>query len=286
MAIDVRNRKILWSKSANRCNFKNCRKELCLESSSQGHSIIGEECHIVAKSKNGPRGNSSLTSKERDTYENLILLCSNHHTEIDGNEKEYSVDKLKKMKKDHEKWVENKLDEEFEEIDFYFDEDEDILFEDTYIKEVEKWILENTSYENIKEKDIKKSIRELSFLDRKSRKMLVRLINYSSKHGEIKIPSIYQKLTNDNTCDEVEFFESIRMLEKYNYIEFDERFELLEDCEGNAIILQGESIAKYTYKKCWLGDKGIALDAIRKFLDDKNEYKNLVIDLSVDILRE
>jgi hypothetical protein len=75
---------MLWGRYANRCNFEDCRRELVMDATeTDDESIIGEECHIFARGKNGPRGNSTLTEEQRDKYSNLILLCSVHHKLID-----------------------------------------------------------------------------------------------------------------------------------------------------------------------------------------------------------
>lgn len=71
-------------------------------------SIVGEECHIVARVSMGPRGSATLTLEERNYYNNLILLCSTHHKLVDDQEKTYTVDKLQQIKTAHEEWV-NKL---------------------------------------------------------------------------------------------------------------------------------------------------------------------------------
>jgi len=73
-------------------------------------SIIGEEAHIVARKENGPRGESDLSTEERNQFSNLILLCRNHHKLVDDQVGKFTVDKLQNMKEDHLKWVEENLD--------------------------------------------------------------------------------------------------------------------------------------------------------------------------------
>lgn len=108
MAITDRTRKMLWGRSGNRCAI--CRRELIKESHEIGNeAIIGEECHIVAREINGSRGNSHLSMNERDEYSNLILLCRNHHKEIDGQPNTFTVEALEKIKIIHETWVRDKL---------------------------------------------------------------------------------------------------------------------------------------------------------------------------------
>lgn len=100
MSISVKSRKILWGRSGNRCAFPGCNEELHQTVGEIGCTLIGMECHIEAQSANGPRFNKDYTEKEIDSFENLILLCPNHHKIIDDNPEEYTVDRLKQMKVD------------------------------------------------------------------------------------------------------------------------------------------------------------------------------------------
>lgn len=105
MAITDKTRKILWAKSGNRCSI--CHKELVDKISDEGDFIIGEECHIISSQAKGPRHKSNI--ENYDNYENLILLCRNHHKEIDSNVVTYTEELLRNMKLKHEKWVKETL---------------------------------------------------------------------------------------------------------------------------------------------------------------------------------
>jgi hypothetical protein len=72
---------------------------------------IGEMGHMAASSDGGPRGDSALASRDRDKYENLILLCRNCHGRIDGLKEAYPVESLRHIKEDHEAWVRTALPE-------------------------------------------------------------------------------------------------------------------------------------------------------------------------------
>lgn len=112
MAISPLDQNILWVKAAGRCSMPECRKKLILKGSSHvpsEHVVIGENCHIVANSTDGPRGKSILTEAERDRYPNLILLCRNHHKVIDKDPLAWPIEKLHQIKADHELWVETKF---------------------------------------------------------------------------------------------------------------------------------------------------------------------------------
>ncbi len=65
--------------------------------------------HIVASSDAGPRGDPSFPSSDRNKYENLILLCPNHHKEIDSEVARFTSQVLTEMKEEHEVWVERQL---------------------------------------------------------------------------------------------------------------------------------------------------------------------------------
>lgn len=107
MNISDKVRKDLWAKSGNRCAI--CHKELfsCID---KDDFNIGEECHIVSSQPNGPRHIDNYG--DYDSFDNIILLCRNHHKEIDdpANINLYSVDKLIEIKKQHEKWVSQHLE--------------------------------------------------------------------------------------------------------------------------------------------------------------------------------
>ena len=121
---------MLSGRAAIRCSFPECRRELVFDATeTDDASLVGENCHIVAKSKNGPRGNSALTEKERKKYDNLIFMCGVHHKLIDDQPNTYTVDVLLQMKKNHEDWVKSNL-----EYDFQKQEDDE-----KYASYIEEW---------------------------------------------------------------------------------------------------------------------------------------------------
>ena len=65
----------------------------------------------MGEKKDAARGESPLTEEERNSYHNLILLCPNHHTEIDENEEDRPAEKLYQIKSKHELWVTETLSE-------------------------------------------------------------------------------------------------------------------------------------------------------------------------------
>lgn len=108
MNLSDKDRKQLWAKSGNRCAI--CKTEL-FHSNEEGNDFnIGEECHIISSTPNGPRHIPNYG--QYDSYENLILLCCVHHKEIDDkkNVAIYPADKLYRIKEQHEAWVRDTLE--------------------------------------------------------------------------------------------------------------------------------------------------------------------------------
>lgn len=101
-----------------------------------GYTLIGMECHIEAQSESGPRFNKNLMEKQIDSFENLILLCPTHHKIVDDNPKDYTVERLKKMKADHESRVRKVLDNKTEFDDMYY---ESVVYYIDMMLEFDNW---------------------------------------------------------------------------------------------------------------------------------------------------
>lgn len=89
--------KRLFAASANRCAFPRCTSPLVLE-----NKVVGQICHICARSPEGPRFDPSQTALARHSFENLILLCGTHHAVVDDDVEAYTVERLRTMKSRHE----------------------------------------------------------------------------------------------------------------------------------------------------------------------------------------
>ncbi|WP_187395165.1 HNH endonuclease signature motif containing protein [Pigmentiphaga aceris] len=87
----------LFGLAAGRCS-------ICKEPVVKHRVKIGEMAHIIAKNTGGARGDLPFNG-HRDDYENLILLCPNHHTEVDNDEANYPPEKLHRLKNEHEYYV-------------------------------------------------------------------------------------------------------------------------------------------------------------------------------------
>lgn len=87
----------LYSLSGNRCAFPNCPRPILNEKGEQR----GQICHIEAAMPGGERFNRNSTNEQRRHVSNLLLLCYEHHKDTD-NVVEYPVERMRKMKQEHE----------------------------------------------------------------------------------------------------------------------------------------------------------------------------------------
>lgn len=93
--------KKLFGLSGNRCAFPGCRQLLI---SGSNYDNIANVCHIEAANPEGHRFNPNSNDDYRRSFENLILLCSNHHV-ITNDISVYTVSVLKDMKRSHQDLV-------------------------------------------------------------------------------------------------------------------------------------------------------------------------------------
>jgi hypothetical protein len=111
MSISDKTRKILWARSGNRCAL--CRRELVVDATiADSESVVADECHIVSGKALGPRYDSAFPSERLDEVDNLVLFCRVHHKMVDDQLETYTVDILRQLKANHEKWVSCSLTEE------------------------------------------------------------------------------------------------------------------------------------------------------------------------------
>lgn len=89
----------LYCVSHNRCAYPGCDFPL-LEPDSK--VLVAEVCHIEADSPDGPRFNKAQTEAERQSFSNLMILCSNHHKVIDTDLTTWTVERLGALKNEHE----------------------------------------------------------------------------------------------------------------------------------------------------------------------------------------
>jgi hypothetical protein len=91
--------KRLFAVSGNRRAFPGCKTPIVDPNSG---SIIGQICHIKGENLGSARYDERQPAEERQGFVNLVLMCAPHHKIIDDDERTYTVQCLKEMKKLHE----------------------------------------------------------------------------------------------------------------------------------------------------------------------------------------
>lgn len=92
----------LFALSGNQCAFPNCTHHLVNENG----KFVGQICHIEAAKPGGERYNPEQSDEERRSFENLVLLCYEHHIVTDDVQ-QYPAAYLKEIKKNHEEKFSN-----------------------------------------------------------------------------------------------------------------------------------------------------------------------------------
>lgn len=88
----------LFLRSGNRCAWDGCHDPIL----NGDGLLVGEVAHIEGVSPEGPRYRVGMTNHELRRADNLVLLCHEHHLTIDRRPKEWSVDRVRELKLNHE----------------------------------------------------------------------------------------------------------------------------------------------------------------------------------------
>jgi 5-methylcytosine-specific restriction endonuclease McrA len=94
-------RRLLWQRSNGMC--ARCRLEL--DAGFGGLNPKAAVAHMIARADGGPRADPSLPVAERNSIDNLILLCKNCHDIVDNHVAEHPVERLREIKASHELWA-------------------------------------------------------------------------------------------------------------------------------------------------------------------------------------
>jgi hypothetical protein len=102
--------KRLMLESGGVCAFPGCNRSLVSpDSPLEDGVVLAELAHIVADSREGPRGKEPLSEDARNSHENRIVLCPDHHTVLDSQPMTFSIEVLQQMKRDHLAAIREKL---------------------------------------------------------------------------------------------------------------------------------------------------------------------------------
>lgn len=129
MSVSYTTRVLLAFRSGDRCAFPSCERTLSVEGEQSNPVVTGEAAHIAGEKAGAARYDESMSEKQRNHYNNLIYLCGDHHTQIDKQEREFPVDRLHRLKSEHEAKVREAMAEAFAGVGF------------PELEEATKWIL-------------------------------------------------------------------------------------------------------------------------------------------------
>lgn len=96
----------VWMRSGGRCAFPGCNIPLWKDLLTNRGVNTALIAHIVAWTADGPRGDKVLSPKLAKDAGNLMLLCHAHHTLVDEDVAQYTVEVLQGYKNRQEKRIE------------------------------------------------------------------------------------------------------------------------------------------------------------------------------------
>lgn len=92
--------KILFAQSGGICSMPDCNIPIIINENNE-KTNIADLAHIEAYKPDGARFNPQLSEDERNSEENLMVVCKNCHKKIDDLPEIYTVEKLKQIKQAH-----------------------------------------------------------------------------------------------------------------------------------------------------------------------------------------
>lgn len=99
VAIDITTIKTLFALSCNVCSYRGCDEKL---TDSSWEAVNADIAHICGDKPSAPRHDANMTPAERDSFDNLMLLCPNCHRRIDRLEPDqHTPEMLREMKARH-----------------------------------------------------------------------------------------------------------------------------------------------------------------------------------------
>lgn len=87
----------LFLLSGNLCAFPGCERIMM----NADGVFISQVCHIEAAEEGGQRFNKQMSNEDRRHFDNLLLMCHEHHKVTDDVIK-FPVERLRQIKRDHE----------------------------------------------------------------------------------------------------------------------------------------------------------------------------------------
>lgn len=119
MSVSYPTKLILAFRSGDLCAFPGCNRRLTVDGGQESQpAVIGQAAHIAGEKPGAARYNESMTDQQRNHCDNLIYLCCDHHTQIDKQVNDFSVEALLDMKAKHEQCIREATNDAFAEVGF------------------------------------------------------------------------------------------------------------------------------------------------------------------------
>ena len=112
---------LLAFRSGDRCALPDCKRELSPDSKTGNPTNRGKAAHIAGEKPKSARHDPNMTDEQRNHYNNLIYLCPDCHDKIDiipHGETDYPVELLLQVKREHEREVQEAVNEKFADVGF------------------------------------------------------------------------------------------------------------------------------------------------------------------------
>lgn len=188
VTISPKNSRTLHTKSGNRCAM--CRTILVDTENNPSSVCIGENAHIYGEKPDAARYDETLDTKFVNSEQNLVFLCRNCHKKIDTDIDSYPVEKLFEIKKQHEQWVNEMLEENS--VSFSFAELEVLA---QYLVSPAAYVQSNTSFSIIKisEKINKNGLQAVQIYITMGLTSNLTIEDYLNRHPD---PMLATKITN------------------------------------------------------------------------------------------
>lgn len=109
--------RIVFLSSGGRCAI--CKTRVYdIDGNGGGGATFFQIAHVRGLNPGSARYDQDMTDNERNSAENLILLCPTDHSKVDNDETRYTVDYLVRIRREHIKWVDEKLGVEGSKLTF------------------------------------------------------------------------------------------------------------------------------------------------------------------------
>lgn len=118
MSVSYTTKVLLAFRSGDRCAFPRCERTLSVDGEQSNPVVTGEAAHIAGENDGAARYDKSMSEEQRNHYNNLIYLCGDHHTQIDKQAGEFPVERLLRLKSEHEAKVREAMAEAFVGVGF------------------------------------------------------------------------------------------------------------------------------------------------------------------------